>query len=64
MPDVKRDMELDDVANIVNSEGLGYAIQSYLSSERIADKALREEWQKAYEAMDKIEKILGDKLEM
>ena len=64
MPDVKRDMEIDDVAAVVNSEGIGYAIQNYLNSKRIANKELREEWQKAYAAIIKIKELLGDKLEI
>lgn len=61
MPDVNRDMDLQDVADVINNEGLGYAIHSYLSSERIEDKRLRDAWQRAYEAMNEIEGILGRK---
>ncbi|MEI2465168.1 hypothetical protein [Niallia taxi] len=49
---------IQDVADIVDSEGLGYAITGYLSSANIEDDNLRELWIKAAEVLDKIEKTL------
>ena len=48
-----------EVAEIIEAEGLGYAISSYLSSDRIADSRLQEAWQQAETAMNVIESILG-----
>ena len=51
---------IESVAQAVNSEGLGYAIQHYLSWQSIEDKQLAKLWKQANEAMDKIDDILGE----
>ena len=51
----------EQVAQIVESEGLGYAIQSYLSPNEIKDKELADLWREAAEIMNEIEAYLrGD----
>ena len=47
-----------EVANIVEAEGLGYAVMDYLSSAHIEDVYLAELWQEAYNALTKIDKLL------
>lgn len=51
-------LSLQDVAEIVESEGLGYAVTGYMSHESIADKDLKELWKQASEILSKIENIL------
>jgi hypothetical protein len=51
---------INDVANIVDSEGLGYAIQSYLSAENIEDEELRTMWEDAATLLNNIEAYLED----
>lgn len=45
------DLTTKQVADLVEYEGLGYCIFSYISSEKIRDKALALKWKKAREAM-------------
>lgn len=52
-----------DVADIVNNEGLGYAVQHYMGHENIKNPELASWWQKAKTSLDAIEEILGDKLD-
>lgn len=51
-----------EVADIVMSEGLGYAIQHYLPSTDIEDEELRMWWNKAENALDKVRNLLDDYL--
>lgn len=48
----------DDVAAVVEAEGLGYAVQHYMSADRIANPKLRGLWKRAADALDAIDKIL------
>ena len=61
MPNKK---DIEEVAAIVNSEGLGYAVMGYMSADSIADPKLAELWaaaDKALYALDKyIESKVGD----
>ena len=52
--------DLKTVAQIVDSEGLGYAITSYMSESRIADKKLAKLWKQARVVLQKIEDMLPD----
>lgn len=52
------------VAEIVHSEGLDYAIQHYLSADSIADLRLAGLWVTAKNALDAIEEILPSEDEM
>jgi len=46
------------VKDIVEEEGIAYAIQKYMSSDDIADPLLKEAWEHAKEALEGIEAIL------
>jgi hypothetical protein len=45
---------IEQVADIVESEGLGYAIQHYMSADSIEDEDLARLWRIAKEALDQI----------
>jgi hypothetical protein len=49
---------VQEVAEIVESEGLGYAITGYLDADKIEDETLRELWKQAADILGKIEKII------
>ena len=53
-------MTNQEVANIVDSEGLGYAILNYLSSNEIDDPVLREKWKQAETILTDIQNILPE----
>lgn len=50
---------IKQVAQIVESEGLDYAIQHYMGSDRIADADLAAAWDHASEALAAVEEILA-----
>lgn len=52
----KRDLQ--HVADIVDIEGLGYAIQCYMSGDGIADPELAAKWDACQALMNEIEHIL------
>ena len=47
-----------EIYYIVECEGLGYAIQHYMSSDRIADEYLAKKWKQCGELLNEIEDIL------
>jgi hypothetical protein len=49
---------IEEVAQKVESEGLGYVVLDYLDAESIMDEELRALWKQAKDALDKIEKML------
>jgi hypothetical protein len=51
----EKKLTTDQVAEIVDFEGLGYAIQSYLGADRIEDEKLAHMWKEAAELLDRIE---------
>lgn len=53
---------IEEVAEIVESEGLACAVQEYISPKNIDDEELREAWAKAKEALAELEEILIDYL--
>lgn len=55
MSDLK---SIEDVADIVSSEGLDYAILHYMSSEEIEDEALSSLWEQAKTVLSEINAIL------
>ncbi len=57
---VHREFTNERLVDIVDSEGLGYAIQHYVSPEAIDDKALRALWEKAARAMNAIDALLDE----
>lgn len=61
MPDKK--YTVDEVSSIVENEGLGYAVQDYMSSERIEDPKLAKLWEEAKYALDKIDFYLENHTE-
>lgn len=46
------------LTEIVDIEGLEYAILSYVDPEKIADPVVKEIWLRAKEAMEELEEIL------
>ena len=52
-------MTIEEIGHVVENEGLGYAIQSYLSADDIQDTRLAELWQQAKDILDEIDEILG-----
>lgn len=53
----------EDVGGVISNEGLGYAIQNYLSWKDIEDKQLAKYWKQAAESMNKIEEITREYLD-
>ena len=53
-------MTLEDVAHIVDAEGLGYAIESYMSGDQIDDPVLKEKWNQAAKLLQEIRSMLPD----
>ena len=49
-----RKKSLQEVADIVEIEGLGYAVQSYLSADSIKDPEVSRLWHQAKTALDAI----------
>ena len=47
-----------DVADIVEEEGLCYAILAYTSADRIANPKLRAAWERAKSALKEVEALL------
>lgn len=50
----------EDLAAVVDNEGLGYAVQHYLAAERIADPEVRKLWQEAADALDRLSERIPD----
>ena len=53
-------MTLKEVATIVDYEGLGYAIESYMSKDEIDDPILKEKWNQVAKLLKEIREILPD----
>ena len=49
---------IEEVAQIVDAEGLDYAIMEYMSADSIEDPALKQAWEEAYAALWKVENML------
>jgi hypothetical protein len=56
----EKNYEVNDVAGIVEQEGLGYAVQHYLSAERIQDAKLADLWGRAKGLLNEIETYLEE----
>jgi len=52
-------MTNEEVKDIIDNEGLGYAIQDYMSSDDFEDAQLAKLWDKASEALNAVTKYLG-----
>jgi hypothetical protein len=53
---------IQDVVDIINTEGLGYAVQDYLNFDNIEDKELLKLWMVAQETLDAIEKYIESRM--
>lgn len=51
---------VSQVADIISSEGLGYAIQSYLKSTQIKDEDLAEMWERASDILTEITEYIEE----
>jgi hypothetical protein len=49
-----------EVKSIVENEGIGYAVTSYMSESCIEDPELAKAWKEAREALERIEALLED----
>lgn len=54
----KRTMNNKQIAQIVDNEGLDYAITAYMGSEDFKDRHLAKLWDQAKEILDEITEIL------
>lgn len=55
---MSRNLTNEQIANIVDSNGLDYAIMHYMKAENIKDDELRSAWNSARAALIEIERIL------
>lgn len=60
----KRRMTNKQIAQIVDREGLDYAITAYMDSEDFEDRHLAMLWSRAREILDKITEILEEEEEI
>ena len=56
-------MDKQEVAQVIASEGIGYAVTKYMSADSIADPKLKKMWANAATALNAIEDYLSDELE-
>jgi hypothetical protein len=56
----EKNYEINDVAAKVEQEGLGYAVQHYLSADRIQDAKLADLWSRAKDLLDQIDAYLEE----
>lgn len=59
----KKKLTVAQVGEVIESEGLGYAIQSYLSADRIADHDLADMWERAANLLNEIEQYIEDNVD-
>jgi hypothetical protein len=52
-------LSISEVADIVECEGLGYAISDYMAADQIGDPRLRDLWELAAGILAEIEAIIG-----
>lgn len=52
-----------EVVDVVECEGLGYAVQDYMSADSIEDPGLAAAWQRAKDALDEINSILNKEMD-
>ena len=53
-------MSLEEISEIVDNEGLGYAIEFYMGAEEIDDPILSDKWVQASILLWEIRKMLPD----
>jgi len=51
---------VSEIAGIIENEGLGYAIQSYISPSSIKDEDLADMWERARELLNEIQEYVED----
>ena len=56
-------LSIEEVADIINSEGLGYAVHGYLDADQIEDPELAKLWREADAALCAISDICEEYLE-
>jgi hypothetical protein len=56
----KQKHSVSEIAGIIENEGLGYAIQSYISASSIKDEDLADMWARATELLNEIEAYVED----
>jgi hypothetical protein len=56
----KQKHSISEIAGIIENEGLGYAIQSYIKASSIKDEDLADMWERAKELLDEIEEYVED----
>jgi len=56
----RKKLTLQQVFDVVETEGLGYAVQYHTGYESIADKDLAKYWKQAKEALDNIQSMLDE----
>ena len=52
-------MSIREVADLVENEGIGYAIECYLGADEIEDENLRDKWRRVGVLIGEIREILG-----
>ena len=50
----KRKLSVSEIAGIIENEGLGYAIESYVNPSQIKDEDLADMWERAREILAEI----------
>lgn len=55
-------MSLKEVAEVIEMEGLGYAVMEYMDADSIKDKHLADLWEEARVAMKNIDNYLVSKV--
>lgn len=54
------DYTIDDAASIIEEEGIGYAVQSYIGHESFEDSKLRKLWRNAEKALDELQEYIRE----
>jgi len=55
---MKKKKTIEDLYDIVQNEGLGYAVSDYVNADTIEDDEMRKLWENASEALKKVEDAL------
>jgi len=58
MSDVK--LTVREIRDVIESEGIGYAIKEYLHSSEISDDKLAKMWKKCADLLNQIEEYVND----
>ena len=56
----KRKFSISEIAGIIENEGLGYAVQHYMSGSSIKDEDLADMWDRARELLNEIEEYVEE----